>query len=138
MPELPHVLGNEVAGDLDGRRVVAFPRSAGGYAERVEIDPEWVVPLPDHASYAAGAAFLTTYLTAHIPLIHQLHITETSVVLVHAGSGGVGTAAIQLAKHLGATVIATASTDEKRASPVRWAPTRRSATTSSRGCVSTR
>ena len=115
MPELPHVLGNEVAGDLDGRRVIAFPRGAGGYAEHVEVDPDWVLPLPEHASYAAGAAFLTTYLTAHIPLIHQLHITDTSVVLVHAGSGGVGTAAIQLAKNLGATVIATASTDEKRA-----------------------
>ena len=115
MPELPHVLGNEVAGELDGRRVIAFPRTAGGYAERVEINPDWVLPLPEHASYAAGAAFLTTYLTAHIPLVHQLHITETSVVLVHAGSGGVGTAAIQLAKNLGATVIATASTGEKRA-----------------------
>jgi NADPH2:quinone reductase len=115
MPDLPHVLGNEVSGELDGRRVVAFPRSAGGYAERVEIDPDWVLTLPEHASYAAGAAFFTTYLTAHIPLVHQLHITETSVVLVHAGSGGVGTAAIQLAKNLGATVIATASTDEKRA-----------------------
>jgi NADPH:quinone reductase len=115
MPELPHVLGSEVAGDLDGRRVIALPRRAGGYAERVEIDPDWVLPLPERASYAAGAAFFTTYLTAHIPLVHQLHITETSVVLVHAGSGGVGTAAIQLAKHLGATVIATASTDEKRA-----------------------
>lgn len=115
MPELPHVLGSEVAGDLDGRRVVAFPRSAGGYAERVEIDPAWVLELPDHATYAAGAAFLTTYLTAHIPLVHQLQITERSVVLVHAGSGGVGTAAIQLAKNLGATVIATASTEEKRA-----------------------
>jgi NADPH2:quinone reductase len=115
MPELPHVLGSEVAGDLDGRRVIAFARGAGGYAERVEIDPDWALTLPEHASYAAGAAFLTTYLTAHIPLIHQLRITETSVVLVHAGSGGVGTAAIQLAKHLGAKVIATASTDEKRA-----------------------
>jgi NADPH:quinone reductase len=115
MPELPHVLGSEVAGDLDGRRVIAFARGAGGYAERVAFDPDWVLPLPEHASYAAGAAFLTTYLTAHIPLVHQLHITDTSVVLVHAGSGGVGTAAIQLAKNLGATVIATASTDEKRA-----------------------
>ncbi len=75
MPELPHVLGSEVAGDLHGRRVVALPRAAGGYAERVEVDPAWVFPLPEGASYAAGASFLTTYLTAHIPLIHQLHIT---------------------------------------------------------------
>jgi len=115
MPELPYVLGNEVAGDLDGRRVIALPRSAGGYAERVEVDPDWVFDLPENASYAAGASFLTTYLTAHIPLIHQLHIRAGSVVLVHAGSGGVGAAAIQLAKRMGARVIATASSDEKRA-----------------------
>src|SRR5205823_1543507 len=74
MPELPYVLGNEVAGEVDGRRVVAFPRAAGGYAERVEVDPDWTFPLPDAASYAAGASFLTTYLTAHIPLVHQLHV----------------------------------------------------------------
>jgi len=114
-PELPHVLGSEVAGELAGRRVVAFARGAGGYAERVAVDPDWVFPLPEGASFAAGAAFLTTYLTAHIPLVHQLHIDRRSVVLVHAGSGGVGSAAIQLAKRLGAHVIATASSDEKRA-----------------------
>src|SRR5579885_574409 len=68
MPELPYVLGSEIAGDLDGRRVLALPRAAGGYAERVEVDPAWVFDLPDGASYAAGASFLTTYLTAHIPL----------------------------------------------------------------------
>jgi NADPH2:quinone reductase len=95
--------------------VLALPRTAGGYAERVEVDPNWTFPLPENASYAAGASFLTTYLTAYVPLIHQVHITGTSAVLVHAGSGGVGSAAIQIAKHLGATVIATASSDEKRA-----------------------
>jgi NADPH2:quinone reductase len=115
MPELPYVLGNEAAGDLDGRRVIALPRSAGGYAERVEVDPEWVFDLPENASYAAGASFLTTYLTAHIPLGYQLHISAESTVLVHAGSGGVGAAAIQLAKLRGARVIATASSEEKRA-----------------------
>jgi NADPH2:quinone reductase len=115
MPELPHVLGNEVAGDLDGKRVLALPRAAGGYAERVEVDPQWTFPLPDNASYAAGASFLTTYLTAYIPLTMQTGVGADSTVLVHAGSGGVGSAAIQIAKHLGATVIATASSDEKRA-----------------------
>jgi NADPH:quinone reductase len=114
-PELPYVLGNEVAGELDGQRVLALPRSAGGYAERVEVDPQWTFTLPDNASFAAGASFLTTYLTAYIPLHHQVHVTPSSTVLVHAGSGGVGCAAIQLAKHLGAKVIATASSDEKRA-----------------------
>jgi NADPH:quinone reductase len=114
MPELPTVLGSEVAGELEGQRVIAFARSAGGYAERVEADPQWIFPLPDRASYAAGAAFLTTYLTAFIPLTRQVRVTASSTVLVHAGSGGVGSAAIQLAKHLGAKVIATASTEEKR------------------------
>lgn len=115
MPELPHVLGSEVAGDLDGRRVLALPRAAGGYAERVEVDPQWTFPLPDNASYAAGASFLTTYLTAYIPLTLQTRVGAGSTVLVHAGSGGVGSAAIQIAKNLGATVIATASSVEKRA-----------------------
>jgi NADPH:quinone reductase len=115
MPELPYVLGNEVAGDLDGKRVLALPREAGGYAERVDVDPQWTFPLPDNASYAAGASFLTTYLTAYIPLTLQTRVGAGSTVLVHAGSGGVGSAAIQIAKNLGATVIATASSDEKRA-----------------------
>ena len=79
------------------------------------MDPEWTFTLPDNASFAAGASFLTTYLTAFIPLHHQVRVTPASTVLVHAGSGGVGCAAIQLAKHLGARVIATASSDEKRA-----------------------
>jgi NADPH2:quinone reductase len=114
MPELPTVLGSEVAGDLDGKRVVAFTRGGGGYAQRAEVDPEWTFPLPEHASYSAGAAFLLTYLTAYIPLHRQVRVDSASTVLVHAGSGGVGTAAIQLAKQLGATVVATASTDEKR------------------------
>jgi len=115
MPEFPVILGREVAGELDGRRVIALAREPGGYAERVDVDPQWVFPLPEHASFGAGASFFTTYLTAHIPLIHQLDVGAGSVVLVHAGSGGVGSAAIQVAKRAGATVIATASSDEKRA-----------------------
>jgi NADPH2:quinone reductase len=112
MPELPYVLGMEVAGELDGRRVVAFAGAPGGYAERVEVEPHWVFDLPDHASFAQGAGFLATYLTAYMPLL-AAHRADT--VLVHAGSGGVGSAAIQLAKQRGAHVIATASSDEKRA-----------------------
>jgi len=116
MPELPYVLGSEVAGDIHGRRVIALPKgTGGGYAEQVAVDPDWLFPLPDNASYAAGAAFFTTYLTAYIPLHRQVRVTPASTVLVHAGSGGVGSAAIQLAKNLGARVIATASSGEKRA-----------------------
>ena len=116
MPELPYVLGSEVAGDLHGKRVAALPRhSGGGYAERVGVDPEWAFELPEHATYAEGASFLTTYLTAFVPLMRLARPKPDSTVLVHAGSGGVGVAAIQIAKFTGATVVATASTDEKRA-----------------------
>jgi NADPH:quinone reductase len=115
MPELPYVLGNEVAGVLEDRPVIAFPRHAGGYAERVEVDPFWIFPLPDTASFASGASFLTTYLTVWVPFTTQVRVTPASTVLVHAATGGVGCAAIQLAKYLGATVIATASSPEKRA-----------------------
>lgn len=115
MPELPFVPGSEVAGDLDGRRVVAFVRgSGGGYAERVAVDPDWVVDLPDGASYAEGAAFLLAALTAWIPLTRQVRVREGSTVLVHAAAGGVGSAAVQVARHLGARVVATAGTEEKR------------------------
>jgi NADPH2:quinone reductase len=112
-PELPTVPGSEVAGEVDGRRVMALPRG-GGYAEAIAVDEQLVVPLPDGASFEEGAGFLLTFLTAWIPLTRQARVGPGSVVLVHAGSGGVGSAAIQVAKHLGARVVATASTDEKR------------------------
>jgi NADPH2:quinone reductase len=112
-PELPTIPGSEVAGEVDGRRVMALP-SGGGYAEKVAVDERLLVPLPDGASFEEGAGFVLTFLTAWIPLTRQVRVGEGSVVLVHAGSGGVGSAAIQLAKHLGAEVVATASTEEKR------------------------
>ena len=116
MPEFPHILGAEVSGELDGRRVLALTSGAGGgYAERVAVDPQWTFSLPDGASFAEGASFLMTYLTAYLALARQVRVTSASTVLVHAGSGGVGCAAIQLAKSLGARVVATASSEEKRA-----------------------
>jgi NADPH2:quinone reductase len=111
-PELPTVLGSEVAGELDGRRVMALTRgSGGGYAERVAVDPRWTVPLPDDATFAEGASFLMTFLTAWIPL--KSIVRPGSTVLVHAAAGGVGSAAVQVAKHLGARVIGTASSAVK-------------------------
>jgi NADPH2:quinone reductase len=113
-PELPTVLGSEVAGEADGRRVMALPRAGGGgYAEAVAVDSALVVPLPEGASFEEGASFLLTFLTAWIPLTRMARVGEGTTVLVHAGAGGVGSAAIQVAKHLGARVIATASTEEK-------------------------
>jgi NADPH2:quinone reductase len=112
-PELPTVPGSEVAGEANGRRVMALPQG-GGYAEALAVDERLVVPLPDGASFEEGAGFLLTFLTAWIPLTRQVRVGAGSVVLVQAGSGGVGSAAIQLAKHLGAHVVATASTPEKR------------------------
>jgi NADPH2:quinone reductase len=114
-PELPTILGREIAGEVDGRRVMtASGAESGGYAELAAASEEWLAPLPDSATFEEGAAFLTTFLTAHIPLTRLVRVGPGSTVLVHAGAGGVGSAAIQLAKHLGATVIATASSDEKR------------------------
>lgn len=113
-PELPTVPGSEVAGEVDGRRVMALPQG-GGYADAVAVDERQVVPLPQRATFEEGAGFLLTFLTAWIPLTRQVRVGPGSVVLVHAGSGGVGSAAIQVAKHLGARVAATASTEEKRA-----------------------
>ena len=114
-PVLPYVPGIEVAGELDGRRVLALTRhQGGGYAEKVVVDPQWTFPLPDAASFEEGAGFLMTFLTAYIPLVRQARVGPGATVLVHAAAGGVGSAAVQVAKHLGARVVATASSAEKR------------------------
>jgi NADPH2:quinone reductase len=114
MPELPTILGSEIAGELeDGTRVMAITSGGGGYAELAAVDPSQVVPLPDHASFAEGASFLLTFLTAYIPLTRQVRIGPGSRVLVHAAAGGVGTAAIQLARTLGAEVVAAVGSAAK-------------------------
>jgi NADPH2:quinone reductase len=93
---------------------MALPRAGGGgYAEVVSVDSALVVPLPESATFEEGASFLLTFLTAWIPLTRMARVGEGSTVLVHAGAGGVGSAAVQVAKHLGARVVATASTEEK-------------------------
>jgi NADPH2:quinone reductase len=115
-PELPTIPGSEIAGEVEGRRVMALPRlGGGGYAERVPVERELLVPLPEQATFEEGASFLLTFLTAWIPLTRLVPSVEERTVLVHAGAGGVGTAAIQVARHLGARVVATASSEEKRA-----------------------
>jgi NADPH2:quinone reductase len=111
-PDLPTIPGTEIAGEVDGWRVIALPDA--GYAELVCVREESLVPLPDGATFEEGASFLMTFLTAYIPLTRLVGVDGGSTVLVHAAAGGVGSAAVQLAKHLGARVIATASSEEKR------------------------
>lgn len=114
MPELPVVLGSEIAGELDdGTRVMAITGGSGGYADLAAVDRAQLVPLPDGASFVEGAAFLLTFLTTYIPLTRQVRVRPGSTVLVHAAAGGVGTAAIQVARTLGATAVAAVGSKEK-------------------------
>src|SRR5581483_3575264 len=93
MPELPVVLGSEIAGELeDGTRVMAITPGSGGYADAVAVERAQIVPLPEHASFAEGASFLLTFLTAYIPLTRQVRLQPGSSVLVTAAAGGVGAA----------------------------------------------
>jgi NADPH2:quinone reductase len=113
MPEFPAVLGVELAGELeDGTRVMAM-RPTGAYAELAAVPRDSLVPLPPDASFAEGAGFVLTFLTAYVPLTRQVRLAEGATVLVHAAAGGVGTAAIQVARTLGARVIAAAGSPEK-------------------------
>ena len=114
MPELPTVLGSEIAGELDGNRVMAFvPAGGGGYAERVAVDPRWLLPLPAGASFAEGAAFPTAFLSAWIPLTQLLRVGFGSRILVTAAAGAVGTAAIQLVKVLNGAPVAAVGSEAK-------------------------
>jgi NADPH2:quinone reductase len=113
MPELPTVLGYELAGELeDGSRGMALA-TGGAYAELATVRRSSLVPLPDSASFAEGASFLLTFLTAYIPLTRQVRFEEERTVLVHAAAGGVGTAAIQVARALNAEVVAAVGSPEK-------------------------
>jgi NADPH:quinone reductase len=113
LPEFPAIIGAELAGELDdGTRVMALA-GHGGYAELAAVYEKALVPLPEHATFAEGAAFLLTFLTAYVPLTRQVVLRDDSTVLVYAAAGGVGTATIQVARALGATVIAAAGSPEK-------------------------
>jgi NADPH2:quinone reductase len=113
MPELPAVLGAELAGELeDGSRMMALV-PAGAYAELAAVPRSALVPLPDGATFAEGASFVLTFLTAYVPLTRQVRLGEGQTVLVHAAAGGVGTATIQVARALGARVVAAVGSPEK-------------------------
>jgi NADPH:quinone reductase len=113
---LPLVPGGEVAGTTpSGDRVVAL-LAGGGYAERAVAHPSVVFPIPDGVSDGEALTLVLQGATAWHLLRTSAHLAEGESVVVHAGAGGVGTLAIQLARRWGAgTIIATASSEEKRA-----------------------
>lgn len=113
--QLPLIPGGEVVVDLpDGRRGLAFVDS-GGYAQRASVDPAKVFPIPDGVDDPAALSCLVQGASAWHLLRTSTHLQPGETVVVHAGAGGVGTIAVQLAKLWGAgRVIATASTPEKR------------------------
>ena len=122
---LPAVPGMEVAGTVDavgpevewprrGDRVAALLFRGGGYAEAAVAPAAHCVALPDGWSLERGAAFLLQHLTAWHALTTMGRAAAGEVCVVHAAAGGVGGAAVELARHLGLRVVATASTPAKR------------------------
>jgi NADPH2:quinone reductase len=121
-PPLPFVPGSEVAGIVRsasagagfaaGDRVAAFCM-LGGFAE-VAVAPPWMTfALPGTLDFAQGAGLILNYHTAYFSLKLRGRLREGETVLVHGAAGGVGTAALQVAKGLGARTIAVVSSDDK-------------------------
>jgi NADPH2:quinone reductase len=112
---LPFVPGIEVVIDGPGGQRLLGMVEGGTYAEKVAADPRQLFPVPDSVSDAAALTTLVQGATAWHLLRTSVHLQPGESVVVHAGAGGVGTLAIQLAKRWGAgRVIATASSEEKR------------------------
>ena len=123
-PELPFTPGGEISGTVHaageganlqiGRRVIATPPlPRGGYADKVAVPESSVFPIPESIPFEEATALPITYQTGHVALHHRAQLESGETVLVHAGAGGVGSAAIQIAKAAGARVIATAGGPEK-------------------------
>src|SRR5919204_779547 len=118
-PSLPCVVGYEVAGAVEsvgegvdsrkrGDRVIAATRF-NGQAELVTVPASQAWPLPEGLSFEQGAAFPVNYATAYAALVRYGAVEPGERVLIHAAAGGVGIAATQIAKHIGAEVWGTAS-----------------------------
>jgi NADPH2:quinone reductase len=124
-PPLPFAPGGEFAGDVVavgknvssfklGDRVVSGARY-GGFAEALNHPAAMVKLIPGNIAYEKAASYSTAYLTAYVALTIRGYLQAGETLLVHGATGGVGMAAVDLGKHLGATVIATGGTDEKLA-----------------------
>jgi NADPH2:quinone reductase len=87
----------------------------GGFADEVVVTPSQLTPLPSTFDYAEGATILAAHGTGYHALIDRAQLQPGEVLLVHGAGGGVGLAAVEIGKLLGATVIAAASTEEKLA-----------------------
>ena len=118
-PKTPCVLGYEVAGEIEsvgegvesfkpGDRVMAGTRF-GGQAELVVVAADQVLPLPEKLSFEQGAAFPVNYGTGYAALILMGGLREGDRLLIHAAAGGVGIAATQIARNVGAEIYGTAS-----------------------------
>ncbi|WP_027136207.1 NADPH:quinone oxidoreductase family protein [Geminicoccus roseus] len=126
-PPLPFVPGLEIAGMIDkvgagaimggvepGQRVLAF-LDHGGFAEKTLARAEDVIPIPDDVDDVTAAAIAITYGTAYGALSWRAQILPGEVLLVHGAAGGVGLAAVQVGKAMGAKVIATARGEQRAA-----------------------
>lgn len=123
-PPLPFTPGSEAAGDVVevngaagvavGDRVIVKTRF-GAYCDETVATPSQLVPVPSTFDYAEGATFLAAHGTAYHALIDRGQIKPGEVLLVHGAGGGVGLAAVEIGKLLGATVIAAASSEDKLA-----------------------
>jgi NADPH:quinone reductase len=107
-------IGEGVTGLSVGDRVIVKMRH-GAYADEGMVSPSQVIPLPSTFDYAEGATFLAAHGTAYHALIDRGQVRPGEVLLVHGAGGGVGLAAVEMGKMLGATVIAAASSEEKLA-----------------------
>jgi NADPH:quinone reductase-like Zn-dependent oxidoreductase len=118
-PKTPCVMGYEVAGTIEslgegvtdftvGDRVMAGTRF-GGQAELVTVPADQALPLPERLSFEQGAAFPVNYGTAYAAMIIMGSLREGDRVLIHAAAGGVGIAATQIARNVGAEIFGTAS-----------------------------
>lgn len=124
-PELPFIIGGECAGEVIaiGREVTRFRLGdrvmggtfGGGFAEQHQLAETSLRPFPEGVEFALAACFTTAYLTAYVSLVRRGDLQAGETLLVHGAAGGVGLAAVDLGKLLGATVIATASSEDKRA-----------------------
>ncbi|MCW2704318.1 MAG: putative alcohol dehydrogenase, zinc-containing, partial [Blastococcus sp.] len=110
-PPLPYIPGVELCGEIvgTGQRVIGSPSGGpGAFAEYALMDADATWPAPEGLSDEKAASLYLTYQTGYVGLHRRANLQAGEWLLVHAGAGGVGTAAIQLGKAAGAKVIATA------------------------------